>query len=457
MFKKLVQSVSIIAFSLLVLLILKTKNIEFDPYKHAAETLKTTKPFEQLIAELRPVLMSLSHQKFFKYFRVDVSKECPFWEENPQCPTGGLCTLKCRCDPESMPKSWLEEDLKTREKMAFSTFTSFASPDPFRPSQIVPDDWNFDYVGKQTLYADLTKDREAYTGYQGQRVWNSLYSVQCAEVANQCGADNPIFHILSGMHTSVSSHLSEYFVEFLKTKELMYPNDRMYYEKVGAHPDRMQNLVLAVHVMLRALVRATPSLTAYNIDSEDAEDDAKTRALLAQLASILSSEADVPFDSHELFKVVKKSGEREKENKIGVYLNFFRNVTQMMDCVDCQKCKVYGKMQVLGLGVGIKTLIRDTPLHFTRNELVAFLNTINKWTESIEIIGRMQQRIMGKKVIKIVLALLAELAFLWLLGRFGAGPKNACGHGKEHAECAQKEELANEKKEAVREVKRKRG
>lgn len=57
-----------------------------------------------------------------------------------------------------------------------------------------------------------------------------------------------------------------------------------------------------------------------------------------------------------------------------------------MDCVDCVKCKVYGKMQVLGLGVALRSFLKEEITMLSRNELVAFINTLNKWTEALEIL-----------------------------------------------------------------------
>lgn len=45
-----------------------------------------------------------------------------------------------------------------------------------------------------------------------------------------------------------------------------------------------------------------------------------------------------------------------------------------MDCVDCEKCKVYGKMQIAGLGVALKILFsakeNGNEPKMTRNELI---------------------------------------------------------------------------------------
>lgn len=57
------------------------------------------------------------------------------------------------------------------------------------------------------------------------------------------------------MHSSVSSHLSEYFIDFDASSD-PYPNTKMYFEKVGNHEDRIKNLYFAYTLVLRAFKRA---------------------------------------------------------------------------------------------------------------------------------------------------------------------------------------------------------
>ena len=39
----------------------------------------------------------------------------------------------------------------------------------------------------------------------------------------------------------------------------------------------------------------------------------------------------------------------------------FRNISRIMDCVTCERCKVWGKLQVLGIGTAVRVLL--TPLN----------------------------------------------------------------------------------------------
>ena len=51
-----------------------------------------------------------------------------------------------------------------------------------------------------------------------------------------------------------------------------------------------------------------------------------------------------------------------------------------MDCVSCEKCRLWGKLQVLGLGTALKILLMEGDVLgygvLQRNEVVALVNTL---------------------------------------------------------------------------------
>lgn len=77
-----------------------------------------------------------------------------------------------------------------------------------------------------------------------------------------------------------------------------------------------------------------------------------------------------------------------------------------MDCVGCDKCRLWGKMQITGLGTALKLLFSydgATPLAsptddptaatahavaLSRSELVAFVNTLHRLSESLAAVDR---------------------------------------------------------------------
>lgn len=71
------------------------------------------------------------------------------------------------------------------------------------------------------------------------------------------------------------------------------------------------------------------------------------------------------------------------------FKNHFRNISQIMDCVGCEKCRLWGKIQVTGIGTALKILFasesprRWNNLNFRRSEIVALFNTLGRLSESV--------------------------------------------------------------------------
>lgn len=71
----------------------------------------------------------------------------------------------------------------------------------------------------------------------------------------------------------------------------------------------------------------------------------------------------------------------------------FRNVSMIMDCISCEKCRLWGKIQVLGLGTALKILHASrsreswSKLSLSRSEIIALLNTFGRFCESLSAIS----------------------------------------------------------------------
>lgn len=75
------------------------------------------------------------------------------------------------------------------------------------------------------------------------------------------------------------------------------------------------------------------------------------------------------------------------------FKNHFRNISQIMDCVGCEKCKLWGKLQTQGLGTALKILFSgkfdkyEITLHnfnkkqfyLDRSEIVALINAFGRY------------------------------------------------------------------------------
>ena len=56
-----------------------------------------------------------------------------------------------------------------------------------------------------------------------------------------------------------------------------------------------------------------------------------------------------------------------------------------MDCVGCDKCKLWGKLQVQGVGTALKVLFSSRknrkPLYLSRMEIISLFNVLGRYGE----------------------------------------------------------------------------
>ncbi|KAI4343088.1 hypothetical protein MLD38_027631 [Melastoma candidum] len=67
-----------------------------------------------------------------------------------------------------------------------------------------------------------------------------------------------------------------------------------------------------------------------------------------------------------------------------------------MDCVGCEKCRLWGKLQVLGLATALKILFSvngleqsNRNLQLQRNEVISLMNLLNRLSESVKFVHEM--------------------------------------------------------------------
>jgi len=66
----------------------------------------------------------------------------------------------------------------------------------------------------------------------------------------------------------------------------------------------------------------------------------------------------------------------------------FRNVSRIMDCVGCDKCRLWGKLQTSGYGTALKVLFEYDPeraenFRLRRTEVVSLIITLQRLSHSI--------------------------------------------------------------------------
>ena len=275
-------------------------------------------------------------------------------------------------------------------------------------------------------YVSLVDNPERFTGYAGMNVWDAIYRENCfskesqsSSASSRGGSSNifqahndlrnvfqasslstelalddeclekRVFHrIISGMHASISTHIC--FDYLNQTTGTWGPNLQCYQDRLATHPERVSNLYFDYAILLRAVTKLRTYLKNYTFCSGDPSQDAATKSKILSLADAATSHPQI-FDENTMFQDPDVSGELKED-----FRNRFRNVSRLMDCVGCDKCRLWGKLQTVGYGTALKVLFEYDELKngenppLRRTELVALVNTLDRVSNSLTALRRMR-------------------------------------------------------------------
>merc|ERR1712071_198566 len=98
-------------------------------------------------------------------------------------------------------------------------------------------------------------------------------------------------------------------------------------------------------LVLRAITKAKPYWEQENFYTGNKEEDKMIKELVLD---IVKSAMQCPstFDETLMFSGDSKRAKDLKEE----FRSHFYNITRIMDCVGCDKCRLWGKLQTQGLG-----------------------------------------------------------------------------------------------------------
>ncbi|KAF7376325.1 Endoplasmic oxidoreductin-1 [Mycena sanguinolenta] len=185
----------------------------------------------------------------------------------------------------------------------------------------------------------------------------------------QCLEKRVYYKVISGMHASISTHIC---AEYLNQSTGEWgPNLQCFINRVASHPERLEHLITARR--------------------GNHEDDVGTLAKLSDVISIAQNAGR--FDESVLFRGENANILKEE------FKAHFRNVSRIMDCVGCDKCRLWGKIQTTGVATALKILFEldekalDPANHnlLQRSEVVALINTLHRFSESLEAVENFRE------------------------------------------------------------------
>ncbi|XP_024252450.1 ERO1-like protein beta isoform X1 [Oncorhynchus tshawytscha] len=399
--------------------------------------------------KIYPRIQKLTERDYFRYYRVNLNRPCPFWADDSHC------SIK-DCQVEPCPESKIPVGIKSGNYNRYSQVAN-ANTDIVDCEQAQDlgainstlsnyskeafEDWarhddaqdHFCELDDETSpdadYVDLLLNPERYTGYKGPsawRVWNSIYEENCFKPRSVYRPLNPLvpprggdddgegfynwleglclekrvfYRLISGLHSSINIHLcAEYLLAEGWGKSLWGPNVQEFRQRFdpaetkGEGTRRLKNLYFLYLIELRALSKVAPYFDRafVNLYTGDRQEDQASKELLLQFFNETKA-FPMHFDEKSMFAGQKIEAKTLKEE----FRLHFKNISRIMDCVGCSKCRLWGKLQTQGLGTALKILfsekeIKNLPEHspskgfqLTRQEIVALLNGFGRLSTSI--------------------------------------------------------------------------
>ncbi|KAM8763063.1 ERO1-like protein alpha [Acanthopagrus schlegelii] len=397
--------------------------------------------------KLFPKLQTLLESDYFRFYKVNLNKPCPFWKASSHC---GLrdCAVK-PCSPNEVPEgirspshnkysSEANEQVECEQakhlgavdvslsKETREALLNWSRHDDESERFCVVDDER----SPDSQYVDLLLNPERFTGYRGPeawQIWNSIYEENCFKpytvrrplipnsfhsssgseartfyswLEGQCVEKRAFYRLISGLHASINIHLSaRYLLDdswFQKKWGHNVSEFRQRFDSeltAGEGPKRLRNLYFLYLIELRALAKALPFFQqpSFQLYTGRPEEDQKHKELLLHILQLARS-FPLHFDETSLFAGDEKEAAKLKED---VRLAFL-NISRIMDCVGCFKCRLWGKLQTQGLGTSLKILFSERQIEalpgssdqrpsfqLSRQEIVSLFNAFGRISTSI--------------------------------------------------------------------------
>lgn len=407
----------------------------------------TANTVDEFNSKLHPLLLKLLESDYFRYFQVDFSAPCKWgWDVQCTSPNCAVDTCNEKDVPEEVRNG---SDNISKEKFSYSGYghyylkklfqlipylemvyvafiellvnwnlmsnsnlKSCTSHDPYPEyHDVIVQDQQFCKLDplsspEKCAYVDLIANPEKFTGYSGEaahKVWNTIYNELCFHPETEdktlylnsdtaktmCLEKRAFYKLVSGLHSSISVHLcSRYLLEEGGPgKEAVWgKNHQEFINRFAPEltdnegPERLKNVYFLYLVELRAVQKITPLLESLSVGKEDVDISSTLRNHILEIGEQIDS-FSFHFDETELFK----DETNENQDILEAYKNNFMQISEMMDCLGCERCKVWGKLQVTGIGTALKVLLTPmNDLSLTKHELVALFNALGRHSTSIQ-------------------------------------------------------------------------
>ena len=328
-------------------------------------------------------LQKLKQTLFFKIFKINLDPECSVFHQEMIC-KDTACQI-CECSNNEVPRVWkqpsgIDENIVTTIDDPFNKWVEKFNVDTKQ--------WLLkeDIDPKDGTYINLLKNPEGYTGYRGAHIWNAIFKENCYSdsYSSLCVEDKIFSNIFMGWLVNTNFQIGCNFRN--RNTNDKYINISYVTSKFLYHKDKIDYLFFLYSLMLKAVNKAIPYLLEYDYSSGNKTEDQMTLKIIKEIFRYELQNIDLIEDS---FKDTIEYFENNfiSSNKIPTLIMRFRNISSIIDCVTCSKCRMHAKLEVFGIATMLKimfaTSTEELKKAMSRNELVSFINLFAKLSKSV--------------------------------------------------------------------------
>ena len=342
---------------------------------------------------LLPLLKSIVAMDYFRYVKVNLERPCQLWCNADKCNLRD-CKVKTLSNPGECPISTYDDSnnhndgnqIETSKNELATVNTELASDQLDLLIKLFECTDNDDH---DLQYVDLLKNPERFTGYSGEsahRIWRAIYEENCFLRKDSrspfgedlCYEERIFYEAISGLHSSINIHLCAEYPSNAAFGTFEH-NLMEFRRRFDNHPEYLENLYKLFQLELRALANCKPYLL-----KQVRWPDSSTKSAIEDLLNIVDN-----FEQPSSLDMMLKPSDISRELAM-----HFRNITTtIIDCVACDKCKLWGKVQLRGLGTAFKVLsVRDMDkLYLNQQEITSLINAIARLSHSIRQLEEFRQ------------------------------------------------------------------
>jgi len=327
-------------------------------------------------AELFKSLESMRDAPYFRLFSVDILASCEYLpQELFECYTEGCEILPV--DEEDIPENICQKDKQET-------------------------DFELDGWGRWDMptddYYDIQDYQEGYTGYDGRDVWTYIHQRICFPEDYSSNTWKGDFNkAVSGLHSMISAQVVRGIHErilnnepFDEETEVWTDPNVEYQRRLRDQPLAMENLYFTYMLVLSAVAKAQDRLLQESRDFGVSELQNVLNSQLIMAAANNDPTTRAASRQLQQHASVAVAGTADPGAALWEGRMRVRELIRVMNCVQCNKCRLHGKISTMGVSTALKLLVGgsqgqgEDPTSLNRVELSTLVTTLHKFSRAVD-------------------------------------------------------------------------